>query len=289
MKIALFTLRFEQDHSYISKVLDFLKEKNIEIYIYFPMVEGLKSQINWNEYIFKTFDKKEELQSVSKLFTFGGDGTILKAVAIIQDLQIPIFGINTGRLGFLANFKKSEFILNFKEIICEDFKTSDRSLIEVNSDLGINSPIALNDVAITRKETTSMITIDAKINGIYLNTFWGDGLIISTPTGSTGYSLSCGGPILTPTNSDFIITPIAPHNLNVRPLTISDNSVVELSVKSRFPEYLISLDSRIKALKLDQKITVKKASFKAKLGIPKSYSYYDTLRKKLYWGVDSRN
>ena len=223
-------------------------------------------------------------------FTFGGDGTIVNSLLFVQDLQIPVVGVNTGRLGFLASFTKEEVFLELDGIIKGDMKTSERSVIEIISpNNSMFFPFALNDITISRKETTAMITVESYINGEFLNTFWGDGIIISTPTGSTAYSLSCGGPIITPSNNTFVITPIAPHNLNVRPLIVNDDVEIHLKVKSRVPQYSLSLDSRLIHMETDVEIILRKARFKILLIHPTNLSFYETIRQKLLWGNDKRN
>lgn len=223
-------------------------------------------------------------------FTFGGDGTILSAVTIVQDSNVPIVGINTGRLGYLAGINKKELLPNIQDILNLDFQLSPRSLVSIQvSDYQMKFPFALNELTVMRKETTSMITIDAYIQDQLINSFWCDGLIVSTPTGSTGYSLSCNGPIISPNTENFVITPIAPHNLNVRPLVISDSEEIKLKIHSRVPQYTLSLDSRLVSVNVEREILVKKADFKINIVQLNHNNYLETLRKKLFWGMDKRN
>ena len=203
---------------------------------------------------------------------------------------MPIVGVNTGRLGFLASFSKEEIFSELEEILNKNYVLSERSVIEVTSpNDGSFFPYALNDVTVSRRETTSMITIDSYLNDEFLNVFWGDGLIISSPTGSTAYSLSCGGPIISPNSENFVITPIAPHNLNVRPLIVNDGVEIRLKIASRASQYSLSLDSRIIHIDVDTEIVMRKATFKVVLVHPKSLSFYETIRQKLLWGKDQRN
>ena len=242
--------------------------------------------------IFETFCGKEDLKQkkVDLFFTFGGDGTIVNSLLYVQDLEIPVVGVNTGRLGFLASFTKEEVFLELDDIIKGEVKISRRSVIEIVSpNNSVFFPYALNDVTISRKETTAMITVESYINGEFLNVFWGDGVIISTPTGSTAYSLSCGGPIITPANANFVITPIAPHNLNVRPLIVNDDVEIRLKVESRVPQYSLSLDSRLIHMETDVEILLRKARFQILLIHPNNLSFYETIRQKLLWGKDKRN
>ena len=241
---------------------------------------------------FETFSNKEDLKEkkVELFFTFGGDGTIVNSLLFIQDSEIPVVGVNTGRLGFLASFTKEEIFVELDEILRGEYALSKRSVIEIVSpNNGIFFPYALNDVTISRKETTSMITVDSYIDNEFLNVFWGDGVIISTPTGSTAYSLSCGGPIISPKNENFVITPIAPHNLNVRPLIVNDDVEVRLKIDSRVPQYSLSLDSRLIHIDTNVEIVIRKAKFKILLVQPSNISFFETIRQKLLWGKDKRN
>jgi NAD+ kinase len=226
------------------------------------------------------------------MITIGGDGTLLRSITYVRDLGIPIIGINSGRLGFLATLNQEMLNSELDIILNGGYEIRERTLLEVSfekksklSDFNF----ALNEVSVGRENTTSMIEIKTTLDGEYLNTYWADGLIISTPTGSTGYSLSCGGPIMTPSSQTFSITPIAPHNLNARPLIISDETNIELSVKGREESHLLSLDSRIISLTNNTKIKIKKANYKIKLASFSNNSFYKTLRNKLLWGEDKRN
>ncbi|MBV7440348.1 NAD kinase [Weeksellaceae bacterium TAE3-ERU29] len=252
--------------------------KNIEG---FPFLEKIEVFTGYNN-LWKDLDY---------FFTFGGDGTILSAVTYVRDSGVPIVGVNTGRLGYLATINKKELIPNLEAILKKDYNISERSLLEVKTSKAVEviCPFALNELSIMRKETTSMITVDAYINGELLNSFWADGLIVATPTGSTGYSLSCNGPIISPENRNFVVTPIAPHNLNVRPIVIPDKDNLKLIVKSRVPQYSLSLDSRLVSLSTEVEVEVKRAKFCINIVELKNNSYLETLRKKLFWGVDNRN
>jgi len=249
-----------------------------------------KSEISHTHKLFSSY---EDLDStIDLMITIGGDGTLLRSITFVRDLGIPIIGINTGRLGFLATLNQELLNVELKKILKGEFKIEERSLLEVrvnNNDDFSDFNFALNEVSVGRKNTTSMIEIKTTLNGEYLNTYWADGLIVSTPTGSTGYSLSCGGPIMTPSSQTFSITPIAPHNLNARPLVISDEIKIELSVEGREETHLLSLDSRINSLKNNVKIKIKKANYKIKLASFQNNSFYKTLRSKLLWGEDRRN
>ena len=216
----------------------------------------------------------------------GGDGTILRSVNKIGDLSIPIVGLNKGRLGFLANSSLDNAQQVINGLKNNEYNISNRSIIQVEFEG--EKKYALNEVTVSRKNTTSLITIEAKLDGQYLNTYWADGLIVSTPTGSTGYSLSCGGPIVLPESKNLVLTPIAPHNLNARPLVISDNKKVEISVNGREDEYLISVDSNIYSISTNHKINLQKATRTLKMIEFEQDSFLSVLREKLLWGKDKR-
>jgi NAD+ kinase len=243
---------------------------------------------------YPTFTHSKGLDSTFDLFvSFGGDGTILRATTFVRDLGIPIVGVNTGRLGFLSTFKKEEVRKVVQEFINGAYHIVDRSLVEVLADFPIPEfetlNFALNEITVSRKDTTSMITVETYLNDEYLTSYWADGLIISTPTGSTGYSLSCGGPVIVPTAKSLVLTPIAPHNLNARPLVISDDTIIRLKVSGREENHLVSLDSRIASLENGKEIMVRKAAFTVKMIEYASESFLKTLRNKLLWGEDRRN
>ena len=288
MKAAIYTQKNDLDtFLYLSKFISELDKLGVKSVIY----SGTATSMQFSK-DFETFSSREDLktQNVELFFTFGGDGTIVNSLLFIQDLEIPIVGVNTGRLGFLASFTKEEIFNELEQILSGDYKISKRSVIEIISPKkGLFFPYALNDITISRKETTSMITVESYIDGEFLNVFWGDGVIISTPTGSTAYSLSCGGPIISPNNENFVITPIAPHNLNVRPLIVNDGVEIKLKVDSRVPQYSLSLDSRLVHIDTDVEIRLRKARFKLHLVQPRNLSFYETIRQKLLWGKDKRN
>jgi len=222
----------------------------------------------------------------------GGDGTMLAAVSIIRDSGIPIAGINFGRLGFLANIQKNDIEKALAEILSGNYSIQPRALLSVetaDSDLFQGENFALNDITVFRYDTSSMITVDAKINKELLNSYWADGLIIATPTGSTAYSLSCGGPIIMPGSGNFVITPISPHNLNVRPIVVSDSITLHLKIESRTENFILSCDSKSETLPVDTELIIKKAPFSINLIRLENDSYFSTLREKLLWGIDVRN
>jgi NAD+ kinase len=277
----------------INNLLDVLSEHHVEIHIESGFYRLLTEE-NVIDASFKTYDSFDDLNSSFDLmFTIGGDGTILRAVTYIRDLNIPILGINTGRLGFLATINKNSIRENVELIIEKKFSVQERTLLEVSLQPSIQGfeelNFALNEMTIARKNTTSMIGVKTNLDGEYLTNYWSDGLIIATPTGSTGYSLSCNGPVISPDSKNLVITPIAPHNLNARPMVISDDTKIDLLVDSREKEFLISLDSRIISVPEKTKVSIQKAGFCISTITPHSQSFLKTLRSKLLWGEDTRN
>jgi len=294
MKIGIYG-QFYHDNSeiYIQLLLQALQEKETEVFI----EENFLDIINQNQDIknnfsnFATFKKLDP--SFDLFFSIGGDGTILKAVTFVRDMGIPIVGINTGRLGFLATIQKEEIAESLNQILNGDYSISERSLLTVQT-FPANEEIqplnfALNEIALNRKNTTSMIKVETHVDDNYLTSYWSDGLIVATPTGSTGYSLSCGGPVIDPSAKGTVLTPIAPHNLNARPLVMPDSVVISLKVSGRENSFLISLDSRVATVENETLIIIKKASFTIKLLQLNEDSFIKTLRKKLLWGEDKRN
>lgn len=294
MKVAIFGQYYQNDTRPIIKdIFLFFNNNNVELVIEEKFLKILYAEeILKKEY--KTFNDYKCLDSsFDLLISIGGDGTILRAATYVRDSGIPILGINAGRLGFLAKVQK-ENIEQFLQIVLEKkYTLSERTLLSLEcspENEQINElNFAMNEVTVSRKDTTSMITIDTSLNGEHLNSYWADGLIISTPTGSTGYSLSCGGPVLTPEVKGLVITPIAPHNLNARPLVIPDDTEIKLKVSGREEQYLVSLDSRIATLNNNAELTIKKTPFKIKMVEIPDETFLKTLRNKLLWGEDKRN
>lgn len=292
MKVAIYGQNYIKDTTQkaVEKLLDFLLEKEAAVFFESDFIKTQNSAIQ-NSSVVRTFDKLDH--SFDLLISVGGDGTILRAITFVRDLGIPIVGINTGRLGFLATIQMDEIESAMVAILKGDYKISDRSLLSVsteptNNDI-VETHFALNEIALSRKNTTSMITVETHLNDEYLTSYWADGLILSTPTGSTGYSLSCGGPVIAPDANNFALTPIAPHNLSARPLIIPDNTIVTLRVDGREDQFLMSLDSRIVTLPNTTTVTVRKAKFVIKMVELLDQTFLSTLRKKLLWGEDRRN
>ena len=243
---------------------------------------------------YKTFTSHKELDSsFDMLISIGGDGTILRAATLVRNSGVPILGINAGRLGFLATVQKENIAEFMQFIIDKKYTISKRTLLSLSctptNEAVEEIDFAMNEISVSRKDTTSMITIETYLNNEFLNSYWADGLIIATPTGSTGYSMSCGGPILTPDVKGFVITPIAPHNLNARPLVVPDETEIRLKVSGREEHYLVSLDSRITSVKNETILVIKKTPFQINMVEIPEETFLKTLRTKLFWGEDRRN
>lgn len=294
MKVGIYGQFYHKEAGrYVQELLDILGQKQIEVIIEKNFLDLIRAndEIKASYDHFSTFEELDN--SYDLFFSIGGDGTILKTVTYIRDLNIPIAGINTGRLGFLATIRKQEIAASINKILDGQYQISNRSLLEVFTGNGLQPlgelNFALNEIAINRKNTTSMISVTTHLDDEILTHYWADGLIVATPTGSTGYSLSCGGPVIAPETSSVVLTPIAPHNLNARPLVVPDHTTITLQVSGREEEHLISLDSRIMTLKNETTVTLKKASFTIKLITLEGESFLKTIRKKLLWGEDKRN
>jgi len=294
MKVAIYGQYYQNSTEPIIKdILIFLIKNNVEMIIesHFLKILFEKKLI---EKDYPTFESYTELNSsFDMLISIGGDGTILRAATLVRDSGVPILGINAGRLGFLATVQKDNIPEFMQFIIDKKYSVSKRTLLSLScspdNEAIQDINFALNEISVSRKDTTSMITIETYLNDEYLNSYWADGLIIATPTGSTGYSLSCGGPILTPNVRSFVITPIAPHNLNARPLMVTDETEIRLKVSGRDDHYLVSLDSRIFSVKNETVLLIKKSPFEINMVEIPNETFLKTLRTKLFWGEDRRN
>lgn len=290
MNIGIYSRVFKPEHLvHLNYLINKLEKNKFNILIY----KEYKEQITSSNTIkaLPTFKNQNETQQLDLLLAIGGDGTILDTLRLVRDSNIPVAGINMGRLGFLADIHKEEIDILVQSIVQNSYTIEKRNLIYVESNKEAFGEInfGLNEFTIHKKDSASMIVIHVYLNGEFLNSFWADGLIIATPTGSTAYSLSCGGPIIFPTTSSFVITPVAPHNLNARPLIIPDDTILSFEVESRSSTFLSSLDSRFISLDNSYQIAVKKAPFTFNLIRLPDNSYLKTLREKLRWGEDSRN
>ncbi|MAZ97046.1 MAG: NAD kinase [Flavobacteriales bacterium] len=296
MRIALFGREPKtQNLPYIEVVLEKLMEEGVQIGVYSPLKDAVE-QIKQEEFEnldYVVYANDEELKDFDPdfLISLGGDGTILEATVLIQSKDIPILGVNMGRLGFLANVAKSNVESSLDALFTGRFQLDFRTLLQVKTSCNklLKPNFALNEITIARKETTSMITVHTYLNGNYLNSYWADGLIVSTPTGSTGYSLSCGGPIIMPNSDNFVLTPIAPHNLTMRPFVINDSNTLRMQVESRENEFLASLDSRMHSFTSDTELLIQKADFRIALVQTELQDFPSTMRNKLSWGRDHRN
>jgi NAD+ kinase len=267
-----------------------LANKNIDIVVFEPLIVLLKKQVP-SVISFGSFKTSEELNGVDYMFSVGGDGTLLESVSFVEKIKTPILGINTGRLGFLTSASSQEIDGVIDQVLKKEYDVDTRTMLDVSlkenpfNDLNF----ALNEVTIQKRDSSSMIIIHTYLNNVFLNSYWADGLIISTPTGSTAYSLSCNGPIVLPNSGNIIITPIAPHNLNVRPLVIPDNIEVRLKIEGRAENCLIALDYKSATIPMESEIIIKKSTQQINLIRLKNHEFLSTLRNKLMWGLDKRN
>jgi NAD+ kinase len=291
MKIAIHGRNFtEAARPFIQTMFDELARLNHSVQLS-GIYRNILDTLGVNHGVELGYDSEENLFDADFIFSLGGDGTLLEAVTHVGKRETPIVGINVGRLGFLATIPPSGIPSMLKQIEDGNFSLDKRSLVSLESEGqlfgGLN--FGLNDITITKTDTSSMITVHSYMNDEFLNSYWADGLIVSTPTGSTGYSLSCGGPVLVPHSKNFIVTPISPHNLNVRPMVVEDSCVLKFEISSRSGSFLVALDARSLVVEDRQHLTVRKADFQAQLVKMPEDTFFNTLRSKLSWGLDMRN
>ncbi len=292
MRIAIYGREFSDDFiPYFQLLIDELDRNEVDYFIYSKfhknvVNKGITFGQEVKEYTRKTYPKLK----LDFLFSIGGDGTILDTLTSIKK-GIPVVGVNSGRLGFLSNTAKTEIKKVLLQLISKEYRIEERAMLslETKSKLFGKYNFALNELTVHKKDSSSMITIHVFVNGIFLNSYWADGLIIATPTGSTAYSLSCGGPILMPNSNNFVITPIAPHNLNIRPMVVPDDSVIELKVEGREQKFLATLDSRSEEISTVNHLVVTKSDLKINLVQFPNQDFFKTIRNKLLWGMDKRN
>lgn len=293
MKIALYGLTVNPDFKdELARLLELLKEKQIENFVYRPFLEYMQQECDLFPEVAGVFENGEDLPAdVSYIFSLGGDGTLLKSFTVAQKISIPLVGINSGRLGFLSDISRDEIESALDNIISGNIIIDERTVLELEIVHNDHSDFhyALNEITVTKLDSSSMINIHALINNEFLNTYWADGLIVATPTGSTAYSLSVGGPILTPDSQNFVISPIAPHHLTVRPIVVPDHNLITLRVEGRGLHFLTSVDSQSEAFYFSVLLMIRKASFNVKTVRLKDHNFFSTLRNKLMWGVDKRN
>lgn len=293
MKVGIFgQSNNENTIRYVKELVELCEQYKVSI-VFEENFSKSFHQLSEGENVETFSDYKDLNKDLDYFFSVGGDGTFLRSITFIRDLEIPVIGINTGRLGFLANIQKESIRSAFEQIMKGQYIVQKRSLLHVSAEGGVNEfgnlNFALNEITITRKNTASMIKVDTMLDKEFLTSYWSDGLIISTPTGSTGYSLSCGGPIISPSSKNIVLTPIAPHSLAVRPLVIPDQIEIELRIDSRADEVLLTLDSRMYTLNNKSKVFIKKCNFYIKTLQLDDQTFIKTLREKLLWGEDKRN
>lgn len=292
MEVAIFGKSFGQVfYENCQQLFDYLNKNQTRIFIYKPFYDFLLEKVRIKPEVAGFFSSAQEFPEVDMLFSIGGDGTFLEAVTFVRNSGTPIVGINSGRLGFLADISRDELPLALEEIKHGRYKVKDLSLLELTTPAGLIDEFnfALNEFAVHKQDSSSMITIHTYLDNEYLNSYWADGLIVSTPTGSTAYSLSVGGPIMHPASQGIIITPIAPHNLTVRPLVVPDKMELTLKVEGRGGKFLASLDSRSVIVDEGTVLKIRKAGFPINMVERTDQSFYSTLRNKLMWGADKRN
>jgi NAD+ kinase len=275
----------------LKRLFTILHLHRVDVTVYRPFLEYMRSEIDFDPAEVTDFSNHNDLRNVDFFFSIGGDGAFLEAVSLVRDSGIPMVGINSGRLGFLADVAQQELESALESLFAGKYHLQPRSLIRLENDLGLFSdfPYALNEFTVHKQDIAQMITVHVEVGKDYLNSYWADGLIVSTPTGSTAYSLSVGGPIIAPTAANFIIAPIAPHNLAIRPVVIPDSEEIKIKVEGRGSRFMVTLDSRSDAFGSDVEMRLSKAGFSINVLHFDNMSFFSTLRNKLMWGIDRRN
>lgn len=292
MKVAIYSRAIDYDQqAEVQQMLEELVKENVEPVIYLPFFEKIKSSLHLPSSYSVFKDSTELDESVDFLISLGGDGTLLDTVTLVRDKNIPVLGINFGRLGFLASLGREELHSAVQSLLKRTMIIDKRSLIHLDASKPLfgEVPYGLNEFAIHKTDTSTMIKIHTYLNGEFLNTYWADGLIVSTPTGSTGYSLSCNGPVIFPESSSFVITPVAPHNLNVRPIVVPDNNIISFEIEGRSDHFICALDSRKEIVEKNVQLAVRREEFNLSLVRLNENNFLQTLRNKLSWGLDTRN
>ena len=292
MKLALYGKSiWKENYPYLLQLIDKLEAYKCELLVYEPFLETLRQVVDFS-YEAKPFSSHNELKgNADMLFSIGGDGTLLDSVSLVRNSGVPVLGINLGRLGFLSSISRDDIIPAVEKVMNGKYSLEYRTLLHLETDNSLFGEFscALNDLTVTRKESPALIVIHVYVDGVFLKSSWADGLIVATPTGSTAYSLSSGGPIVAPGSENFVITPLAPHNLTIRPIVISDKSEVSIRVEGRDDEYLVSLDSKTDVIMPGEELRVRRADFSFNLVKIESKDFYTTIRDKLKWGIDARN
>lgn len=293
MQVVIFCKQYrEKDLPYAQALFDALHAHGINAFVYAPFLDALRGKIRFPADVAPFDDHRGFLvHKIDVVITLGGDGTMLGAVALVRDSGVPMLGINLGRLGFLAAIAKNDIAEAIEKLRFGQYSIEERVTLYLESHPQIfgDVPFALNDCTILKRDTSSMITLHTFINGDYLNSYWADGIIIATPTGSTGYSLSCGGPIIFPRSGNFVITPVAPHNLNVRPIVLSDESIISFEIEGRGDNFICTLDSRFELITAHHQLAVRKNHSPIRLVQLQDVTFLSTIREKLAWGADARN
>jgi NAD+ kinase len=292
MKVAIYSRVFDRAQKEdVQLFFDELKKQKLRPIIFHSFYEQIKGSIDLPEDSGVFFLSEDITEEMEYIISLGGDGTLLDTVTLVRGRNVPVMGINFGRLGFLASIGRDEVKTAIKALVNHSFVVDKRTLIHLDSNLPLfgHVPYALNEFSIHKRDIAPMVKIHTYLNGEFLNTYWVDGLLVSTPTGSTGYSLSCGGPIVFPESGSFVITPIAPHNLNVRPIVVPDDNIISFEVESRSDQIICALDSRREIVDKDVQLAVRKESFLLSLVRLNENNFLQTLRNKLTWGLDKRN
>jgi NAD+ kinase len=292
MKVAIYSRVIDDDqHNKVQQLLDELAKENIHPVIYKPFFEMIQSSVRFTDKTTVFSDSSDLTDAFDFLISLGGDGTLLDTVTLVREKNIPVLGINFGRLGFLASIGSKELHIAVQSLVKRTILIDKRSLIHLDASKPLfgDVPYGLNEFAIHKTDTSPMIKIHTYLNGEFLNTYWADGVIVATPTGSTGYSLSCNGPVVFPESSSFVITPVAPHNLNVRPIIVPDDNIISFEIEGRTDHFICALDSRKELVDKKMQLAVRRESFTLSLVRLNENNFLQTLRNKLSWGLDTRN
>jgi NAD+ kinase len=291
LKVAVYSRVVDLEQKDVQLFFDELEKENIIPVIHKPYLDAISPHLNLSGKVESFSSSKDLTKDIDFVISLGGDGTLLDTVTLVRDSNIPVAGINFGRLGFLASIGRDELSTAIRALAMRSFVVDKRTLIHLDSSVALfgETPYALNEFAIHKRDISPMIKIHTYLNGELLNTYWADGLIVGTPTGSTGYSLSCAGPIVFPESGSFVITPIAPHNLNVRSIVVPDNTIISFEMEGRSDEVIIALDSRREIVSKNIQLAIRKESFVLNLVRLNENNFLQTLRNKLSWGLDKRN
>jgi NAD+ kinase len=292
MKVAIYSRVIDEDqYNKVQQLIDELDKENIQPVVYKPFYEMIQSSVRFSDKTTVFSDSNDLTESIDFAISLGGDGTLLDTVTLVRDKNIPVLGINFGRLGFLASIGSKELHIAVQSLVKRTILIDKRSLIHLDASKPLfgDVPYGLNEFAIHKTDTSPMIKIHTYLNGEFLNTYWADGVIVATPTGSTGYSLSCNGPVVFPESSSFVITPVAPHNLNVRPIIVPDDNIISFEIEGRTDHFICALDSRKELVDKKVQLAVRRESFTLSLVRLNENNFLQTLRNKLSWGLDTRN